>query len=182
MTVKIHGKDYMEVKDRLQIFRNQYPNHCLVTEIYDLTEDRVVMKASVIIDGVTIATGFAFEDKGSTAINKTSFVENCETSAVGRALANLGIGLDTSIASAEEVQRDISQQNGGPSPFEQWEIRCQEILDSSKELEDIVKWWPDNSAAVKKELKPAEAAKIYEMVVARKKELEAADREPGAEG
>jgi len=70
---------------------------------------------------------------------------------------------------------------GGPSLFEQWEIRCQEILDNSKTLEDIIKWWPDNSAVIKKELKKAEAAKIYDMVVARKKELQAAERTPGQE-
>ena len=45
-------------------------------------------------------------------INKSSYVENCETSAWGRALANFGIGVDSSIASAEEVMADMSKQNG----------------------------------------------------------------------
>ena len=183
MTVKIHGKDYMEVKDRLQIFRTQYPNHCLVTEIHNLTEDRVVMKASVIkVDGefqVVVATGFAFEDKGSTTINKTSFIENCETSAWGRALANFGIGLDTAVSSAEEV---LGGEGAELSRFEKWAIMATEICEAAQSLEDIIKWWPDNSDAIKKELKPTESAKIYEMVVARKRELKTADREPGAEG
>ena len=48
--------------------------------------------------------------KSSSNINKTSYVENCETSAVGRALAILGIGIDTSIASANEVEDAIAQQ------------------------------------------------------------------------
>ena len=61
-----------------------------------------------------IATGIAEEVKGSTFINKTSYVENCETSAWGRALANMGIGLDTSVASAEEVQNAIANQNSKP--------------------------------------------------------------------
>ena len=57
------------------------------------------------------ATGFAQEDKSSSYINKTSYVENCETSAWGRALANLGIGIDTSIASSNEVAIAIGKQN-----------------------------------------------------------------------
>ena len=62
-------------------------------------------------DGVILATGLAYEKEGSTFINKTSYIENCETSAWGRALGNLGIGIDTSIASAEEVGNAIKQQN-----------------------------------------------------------------------
>ena len=57
-----------------------------------------------------VAQGHAHEEKGSSNINKTSYVENCETSAVGRALAILGIGIDTSIASANEVQDAIAKQ------------------------------------------------------------------------
>ena len=52
----------------------------------------------------------AYEKEGSTFINKTSYIENCETSAWGRALGNLGIGIDTSIASAEEVQNAVLNQ------------------------------------------------------------------------
>ena len=177
MTVKIHGKDYMEVNERLQIFRKDFPGHALVTEIYSMSDDRVVIKATISCEEKVIATGWAFEDINSSKINKTSFVENCETSAWGRALANFGIGLDTAISSAEEVR---GGKGAEISLFEKWEIRCQEILDSSKTLEDIITFWPDNSAQIKKELKPNEAAKIYEMVVARKKELQVP--EPGSEG
>jgi hypothetical protein len=69
-----------------------------------------VIKASVLNDkGEIVATGFAQEDKSSSYINKTSYVENCETSAWGRALANLGIGIDTSIASSNEVAMAIAK-------------------------------------------------------------------------
>ena len=112
MTVKIHGKDYMQVNERLAIFRRDFPRHALLTEIHELTEDRIVMKATIRnSEGAKIATGFAYEIMGSTNINKTSFIENCETSAWGRALANLGIGLDVSVASAEEVSGAIEQQS-----------------------------------------------------------------------
>ena len=62
-------------------------------------------------EGKVVATGLAEEVKGSSFINKTSYVENCETSAWGRALANFGIGLDTSVASADEVKNAIANQN-----------------------------------------------------------------------
>jgi len=57
-----------------------------------------------------MAQGLAQEDRSSSYINKTSFVENAETSAWGRALANLGIGIETSIASAQEVSMAVSKQ------------------------------------------------------------------------
>ena len=62
-----------------------------------------------------LANGLAEESKGSTFINKTSYVENCETSAWGRALGNLGIGLDTSVASADEVKNAIANQGKSKS-------------------------------------------------------------------
>ena len=54
--------------------------------------------------------------QGSSNINKTSYVENCETSAIGRALAMLGIGIDTSIASANEVADAIAKQDSKEKP------------------------------------------------------------------
>jgi len=72
--------------------------------IYTLNDDKVVMQAIIKNDnGSIVATGTAYEKSNSTFINKTSYIENCETSAWGRALGNLGIGLDESVASADEV-------------------------------------------------------------------------------
>ena len=83
-----------------------------------------------------------------------------------------------------DMDDDGKTTNGdtGPSLSEQWEIKCQEVCEASRTLEDIITWWPDHSAQIKKELPKAHAAKIYGMVVARKKELEVAEREPGSEG
>ena len=72
--------------------------------------------------------------------------------------------------------------DGKMSLFEQWEIKAIEVCEAANILEDIIQWWPDHSAQIKKELKKAEAAKIYGMVVARKKKLKADERAPGAEG
>ena len=59
---------------------------------------------------VVLGQGTAYEKEGSSNINRTSYIENCETSAVGRALGMAGFGIDTSIASAEEVSGAIAQQ------------------------------------------------------------------------
>jgi hypothetical protein len=118
-TIKIHGKDYVEVKERLRIFRENFPNYGLVSEVVETTDSAILnfkgddvkkeatitIKASVINpEGQVIATGIAREERNSSNINKGSYVENCETSAWGRALANLGIGIDGQIASAEEME------------------------------------------------------------------------------
>ena len=111
-TINIKGKEYIEVNERLKHFRANYKDHSLVSEVLDKTEDSILIKATILDkEGRAIATGLAEEEKGSTFINKTSYVENCETSAWGRALANFGIGLDTSIASADEVKNAIANEN-----------------------------------------------------------------------
>ncbi len=103
-TINIHGKQYVEVNERIKYFRKNYKNWSLTSEFIELSENRCVIKAMVLNqENRVIGDGIAEETKGSTYINKTSFVENCQTSAWGRALANLGIGLDNSIASADEV-------------------------------------------------------------------------------
>ena len=66
-----------------------------------------------------MSTGIAYEVEGSSFINKTSFIENCETSAIGRALGNLGIGIDTSVASYEEVANAVKQQSNKPAVKEE---------------------------------------------------------------
>lgn len=112
--IKIKGKEYVMVNERIQEFRKEHPDYSLVSELVQLTDDACVIKASILNEeGRVLATGFAQEDRTSTTINKTSYVENCETSAWGRALGNLGYGIDTSIASAEEVSMAIAKQEMG---------------------------------------------------------------------
>jgi len=106
--MRIKGKEYVEVKDRIIKFNKDYPKGFITTEIISQTDDIITMKATVTPDSDQsnrIFTGTAQEWKNDprSMVNKTSFVENCETSAVGRALALMGIGVIDSIASAEEV-------------------------------------------------------------------------------
>ena len=91
-TVNIKGKEYVEVNERLIYFRKTYPNFSLTSEVLEKTNESILILASIINeDGRVIATGMAEEVKGSTFINKTPYVENCETSAWGRALGNFGM-------------------------------------------------------------------------------------------
>ena len=118
-TINIHGKNYVEVNERIKYFRENYKGWSLISELIDLTENRCVIKASITNEkDKVMATGIAYEVMGSSYINKTSFIENCETSAWGRALGNLGIGIDTSIASAFEVNNAIIQQETKPKTKE----------------------------------------------------------------
>lgn len=112
-TVNIKGKEYVEVNERLKAFRTlpEYKGYSLVSDVVLLENGVITVKATISdADGRIIATGLAQEKESSSFINKTSFVENCETSAWGRALGNLGIGIDTSVASAEEVTNAVNNQ------------------------------------------------------------------------
>ena len=112
LTIDVKGKDYAQVNERVKVFRMLYPQGSITTEIISLENGVCVIKATASNEqGVVLGTGHAYEKEGSTFINKTSYIENCETSAIGRCLASCGIGIDTSICSAEEVQNAIAQQS-----------------------------------------------------------------------
>ena len=113
-TVDIKGKPYVLTQHRLLEFHRLYPNGSILTEIVSETEDSVVMITKVMPDAKVpdrVFTGIASETKGSTFINKTSHYENCETSSRARALSGLGIGVEESCASAEEVANAMMQQS-----------------------------------------------------------------------
>ena len=121
-TTNIRGKQYVEVNERIKFFRQEeeYKNWTISTEFTIMDDERCVCRA-IIADPSQriISSGHAHETQGSSSINKTSYVENCETSAIGRALAMMGIGIDTSIASANEVTEAIAKQetaSANPAP------------------------------------------------------------------
>jgi hypothetical protein len=112
-------KDYVEVNVRIEKFHQKYPNGRIQTEILSNENGLVLMKSSVYrdaTDSVPSATGHAQEKEGSSYINKTSYIENCETSAVGRALAILGFEIKKSVASKEEVANAKHQQEQPARP------------------------------------------------------------------
>jgi len=136
-TTDIRGKQYAEVNQRIKAFRMLCPNGCISTEIISNQDGVVIMKASVFDEaGKLLGTGTAYEREGSSNINKTSYIENCETSACGRALAMLGLGIDLSVASFEEVANAIEQQDAYP--------------DKKKMLQIVEKHYPKDSEALQK--------------------------------
>lgn len=119
-TVDIKGKDYVVVPQRVKAFRMLYPEGFILTDILSHENGVIVMQAKVgYYDGngepKVLGTGLAFEKADSSYINKTSYIENCETSAIGRALGFLGLGIDAAICSAEELINAVSNQSK-PAP------------------------------------------------------------------
>ena len=121
-TTDVQGRPYVEVNQRIKAFRMVYPDGFIMDELISLENGVAMFKASVGYyaengEPRILGTGYAYEKEGSTFINKTSFIENGDTSAIGRALGMAGFGIDASVASAEEVQNAIANQ-GDRKPTE----------------------------------------------------------------
>ena len=125
-TTDIKGKDYAEVPQRIKAFRMVYPEGFITSEMLSNENGVCVFKAKCGYyeagDHRILGTGTAYEKENSTFINKTSYIENCETSAVGRALGMAGFGIDTSVASYEEVQNAMANQGERKASEKQLEI------------------------------------------------------------
>ncbi len=119
-SVNIKGKEYITVNERLIYFRSQpnFKGWRISEDIVSLDEKEGVFKVTIINpEGFEVAIAHAQEYRDSSYINKTSFVENGFTSALGRALGYLGIGINTAISSAEEVETAINNQ---PTNDKEW--------------------------------------------------------------
>lgn len=112
-TISIHGREYKTVALRVQEFREKFPlstGWSLRSRLIHRDEEKVIIKASVVSpEGIVVGTGYAEEYRKTSKINATSALENCETSALGRALAACGFG-GSEYASANEVQGAIASQ------------------------------------------------------------------------
>lgn len=136
-TVPIKGKKYAMVASRVDAFREICPSGTIETVPVVTDEKRAIFQAKIYDEkGHLLASGTAEEVKDSTQINQTSFVENCETSAVGRALAMLGIGSEDNMASAEEVATAIMNQTEIVSAKRQIRIYCNEHALDLKQVYD----------------------------------------------
>ena len=110
-TIKIHNNDYATVALRIGIFRRNLGTAATIASTIEHHDDkRIIVKSQVFIDNKLVSTGLAEEYRAASRINQTSALEVAETSAVGRALAMLGLTNDK-IASAEEVSGAIVQSD-----------------------------------------------------------------------
>lgn len=134
--LSIKGKQYAAVPARVQAFRQICPNGSIKTEIISL-DDGVVTMMTTIKDefGNTLATGFAQEKESASYINKTSYIENCETSAVGRALGFIGLGSESSMASAEEMVNAMTNQSATPATITEEEQQVLKNLCAKRGLD-----------------------------------------------
>lgn len=108
--VKDRLADYIPVNERLEQFYSQHPEGRVLTALieHDKEAGFILMRAEIYRnqdDASPASTGHAFESRGEGFVNRTSYIENCETSAVGRALALMGYEIKRGIASREEMQK-----------------------------------------------------------------------------
>lgn len=108
-TGKTISKEYAEVNQRIKAFRMVYPDGYIRTEIKYHENGTIIIQATCGCyteedTPILLGQGYAMEKEGTSFINQGSYIENCETSAVGRALGMAGFGIDTSVASADEVR------------------------------------------------------------------------------
>jgi len=143
-TVNISGKQYAEVKERIKAFRMLCPDGYIKTHVELLDEDTCMATAEVgqsYPEGDRIyGTGTAMEVRTASRINQVSFIENAETSAVGRALGMLGLGITGAVASAEEmtkVERATERQVGAILKiYQKDDAGLMELMDALK-ISDI---------------------------------------------
>lgn len=156
-TTDIKGKEYAEVNQRIKAFRMVYPDGIIDTQMISNENGICIIKAQVgyyedNIDGCVrwLGTGYAYEKEDSSFINKTSYIENCETSAVGRALGMAGFGIDVSVASAEEVANAIRNQEPTKEEADEYKLTFGKYKDKTlkeiyEEDKKYINWLLGNS-------------------------------------
>lgn len=150
MPVKLKGKTYYEVSERVTAFRKPHPiseGWGIDTTIYAIDDAVVIVQARITDpEGRTVASGLAEEVRTSKGVNSTSALENCETSAIGRALAAAGYGGDGAYASADELAAAIThQKNGtrvtGPAPTPDAKMaELRKLIDQLPDGDRRTKW------------------------------------------
>ena len=107
--IDIKGKQYVQVSDRILFFNEHFENGCIQTELLSAPDAQAVVIQAKVIPDVSVPdryfTDYAQEVRGEGFINKASAMENCSTSAVGRALGMMGIGVIDGVASVDEITK-----------------------------------------------------------------------------
>ena len=153
-TTDIKGKEYAEVNQRIKAFRMVYPDGIIDTDMVSNENGVCIFKAMVGYweDGEVhwLGMGTAYEKENSSFINKTSYIENCETSAVGRALGMAGFGIDVSVASAEEVQnaianQEVTQEEADSFTLQFGKYKGKTLKEVQEEKPDYIDWLLGNT-------------------------------------
>jgi len=141
--------DYEPVEERLAKFIKDFPDFRIATELESVSNDRYIVKAYLyrtFADGVAFSTGLAEETVSAKGVNSTSALENCETSAIGRALANAGYAPKGKRASREEMIKVTKATMATPKEYvpvekedDPWTIKTVEMPATSAEAVSIVK-------------------------------------------
>lgn len=159
--------DYVQVNERIEKFYEKYPEGSIQTEIQSIVDGVVIFKAYAYRDreDTRPATGHAYEKENSSFINKTSYIENCETSAVGRALAMLGFEIKKSIASKEEVENaKLQQQPTKNEPIQQAEEPIQTTRKITEvELDALLKLFVEKEITDEKVQQTLEIYKVNDL-------------------
>lgn len=166
-TGEIVKKEYAEVNQRIKAFRMVYPMGTIHTEMLSNHDGVCIFKASVYGDSdpehtELLAVGHAYEKEDSSFINQTSYIENCETSAVGRALGMAGFGIDTSVASYEEVKNAIANQ-------EQVDVKNEERKATPRQIKFLLDRYEGEN--LEKLLKANNLEKIEDMPMSKASDL-----------
>ena len=138
-SIDLKNKAYVLVPERVKAFRKLFPEGFITTDIISLENGVCVMKSEVgYYNGekrIVLGTGMAYEKEANGYVNKTSYIENCETSAVGRALGFLALGIDGGgICSAEELVNAVNNQKASIVP-----IKPVDLADLRNKLEAAIK-------------------------------------------
>nr|DAV82151.1 MAG TPA: hypothetical protein [Caudoviricetes sp.] len=172
-SISIKGKSYSTVDARVSFFRENFKDYSIKTSFHflDLEKNVALVKAEIISpSGITLSNAFAYEwqNKPNSLVNKTSFIENAETSAVGRALGFFGIGIigGEAIATADELNLKIQHQQEediAPS-IPQLPVEVKNEILSCSSIQDIAN-------TLKKYAKDYDRNLLSELASTRKSEL-----------
>lgn len=157
ITISKGGKDneYVQVHTRIIEFRRMYPTGSILTDIISHENGVIVMRTQAVVDGQILAVGHAYEKEGATFINKSSYIENCETSSIGRCLGVLGIGIENGIASELEVQNAKAQANDVPKKIHTDAVvhRHATILKNIPDKREKQEYWEGLDAGLRDQLR-----------------------------
>jgi len=137
--------DYVLVNERIEKFYEKFPGGSIQTEVKRLKDGFVLIKAYAYRspEDTIPATGHAYEKEGVGYVNKTSYIENCETSAVGRALAMMGFEINKSIASREEMEKVKRMEEDEKKLITESQIKTLEkkIKDTGADKDKLFKYY-----------------------------------------